>query len=289
MRKLIALALLMCGITAEAADELKENFETGMPSSAPSSETTAALSSGEWRIKGVAGKKDNNSMRAAMSGGGYLVTPVLCQPGRVTVSHRASGSGKQLVVEKSTDGGSTWTEIGTVSVSSSTPYATSTFKCNSAEEEREVLVRFSSKSSTIYIDDISITLNAVSSQPEPEPEDPTYITEGVPVPTKPFPTAVKTIFIAPDGNDQTGDGTIEHPWADLQKAVNVAQPGTHIVCRGGTYRQKVQSDGKFTVRIKTNGTEEQPIVIRSYEDEQPVFPDFGGFNISRGSTQLKPR
>ena len=265
------LAILFGSMAANAAETLSETFEQGLPTSSPSAEVSVQLSSGTWKVKGVVGKKDNNSLRAAMSGQGYLVTPSLCQPGRVTFKHRASGSGKKLVVEKSTDAGLTWTALGTATVSSSTPYGSSSFKCDSKEEDTAVLLRFTCQSATIFIDDVEITLNAVSQQPVDEPDDPTYVTEGVPVPTKAFPAANNEYFIAPDGNDKTGKGTIDEPWRDLQFAVGKAQPGDHIVCRGGTYVQQVQSDGKFTVRIASSGTAEAPIVIRSYQDERPVF------------------
>lgn len=79
-------------------------------------------------------------------------------------------------------------------------------------------------------------------------------------------------FIAPDGNDADGDGTIEHPWLNLQKAVNIAQPGDVIMCRGGRYHfTQRDSSGKLTVRIKSSGTAEAPITIRAYGDEQPIF------------------
>ena len=262
-------ALLLFAVSSFSDNKLTENFESGLPTSAPSSETVVSLASGQWKIKGVYGKSDNNSLRLAMSGNGYAVTPTLCQPGKVTFSHRASGSGKKLKVEKSTDGGTTWAELGTATVSSSTPYGSSTFKCNSQEADTEVLIRFTCMSSTIYLDDITITLNSVSQQ-QPDINDPTYITEGAWVPTKPFPVATKEIYLAPDG-DPNGDGTIERPWNDLQQAINAATPGTHIICRGGTYYPKKQSDGKYTVRIKKNGTEQAPIIIRAYDGEKPVF------------------
>lgn len=279
------LFLLCCMLTAcsiaRATNDFKEDFESGMPTSSPSDVTTVTLTSGQWTLKGVSGKRDNGSVRATMSGNGYLITPPLCQPGKVTFSHRASGSGKKLVVEKSTDNGTTWVQLGESTVSSSTPYGTSTFKCNSAEEDTQVLIRFTCKSATIYLDDVSITLNSATTDTPTEQDDPTYITEGVPVPTKPFPTSLNVIYIAPDGNDQTGDGTIEKPLFNLQKAINTAQPGTHIVCRGGTYLQQVQSDGKFTVRIKNSGTATNPIVIRAYEDEKPVFDFKNGLTAER--------
>lgn len=269
------------GCTTMSAESLKESFETGLPSSATSSESTITLTSGQWKIKGVYVKNDNGSKRATMGGGAYLITPALNQPGRVSFYHRASGSGKKLLVEKSTNGGSTWTELGTATVSSSTPYSSSSFKVSSEETDTEVLIRFTCLNATIYLDDIEITLNSTKIDIPDEPDDPTYITTGIPIPTKPFPTAIKTIYIAPNGNDTTGDGTIEKPWFNLQKAVNAALPGTHIICRGGTYKQKVQSDQKFTVRIKSSGTAEAPIIIRNYEDEKPIFDFEEGLTAER--------
>ena len=274
MRKIALTLLMLCFVLAAgAADSMRETFETGLPSSAPSGETTVTLSSGQWRIKGAYGKKDNGSMRLTMStNGGYAITPALCQPGTLTLFHRASGNGKILTVEKSTDGGATWTELGQSAVSSSTPYGSSSFKCNSQAADTEVLLRLTCKNATIYLDDIAITLNSVSQQPEPEPDDPTYVTTGEPIPTKPFPAPKHEYYIAPDGNDQTGDGTIERPWLNLQYAVDHAAAGDHIVCRGGTYKPTMKKDGsKYTVRITTSGTAEAPIVVRSYKAEKPVF------------------
>ena len=281
MKRLLLTLTVVFAWTSLSADNLKENFETGLPSSAPSAETTVTLASGQWKVKGVYAKKDNNSTRATMSGNGYLITPVLSQPGSVSFIHRASGAGKKLLVEKSVDGGTTWTELGTSTVASSTPYGSSSFKVNSAEEDTQVLIRFTCLNATIYLDDVNITLNSVKPDVPVDPDDSTYITQGVWVPTKAFPTPLNTIYLSPDGNDETGDGSMEKPWFNLQKAINAAQPGTHIVCRGGTYRQKVQSDGKFTVRIKNSGTAEQPIVIRCYDGEQPIFDFADGLTNER--------
>ena len=124
MKRIVFFVLLLTAhVSLWAQSELREDFETGMPTSAPSLETQVTIASGTWRIKGVYGKKDNNSFRATMnSSGAYLITPVLCQPGAISLKHRASGNGKQLLVEKSTDGGNTWSEIGSSSISSSTTY-----------------------------------------------------------------------------------------------------------------------------------------------------------------------
>jgi len=254
------------------ANSLSEGFESGLPTSASSQETMVMLVSGQWRVKGVHAKIDNGSKRATMSGGGYVVTPPLYQPGVVSFKHRASGNGKKLLIEKSTDGGTSWTVLGTSTVSSSTRYGGGSFKVNSAEADTAVLIRFTCQSSTIYLDDVKVTLNAVTPAAPDESFDSTYVTVGIPVPTKPFPAPLHELYIAPDGNDLTGDGTKEHPWQNLQHAVDHAVPGDHIVCRGGTYKPTMKKDGKkLTVRITTSGTAEHPIIVRSYEDECPVF------------------
>ncbi|MBR3531702.1 MAG: hypothetical protein IKN83_10085 [Bacteroidaceae bacterium] len=273
MKKLYVLFVFLLVNACAFATDLKEDFETGLPTSAPSSETTVTLASGDWKIKGVYAKKDNGSMRATMnSSGSYLISPSLHQPGRVTFFHRASGSGKKLTVEKSVDGGSSWVELGTSTISSSTPYGSSSFKVNSTEDDESVLIRFTCQNATIYLDDITITLDSATPDIPTEPEDSTYITVGVPIPTKPFPKALHSYYIAPDGNDATGDGSIEKPWLNLQFAVDKAEAGDEIICRGGTYRPTMKKDGqKYTVRISKSGTAEAPIVIRSYEDEKPVI------------------
>jgi hypothetical protein len=59
---------------------------------------------------------------------------------------------------------------------------------------------------------------------------------------------------------------------NLQKAVDTAVAGDHIICRGGTYHFTWRdTSNKLTVRLKNSGTAEAPITIRNYEDEVPIF------------------
>lgn len=81
----------------------------------------------------------------------------------------------------------------------------------------------------------------------------------------------REIFIAPDGND-AGEGTIDSPWLNLQKAADAASPGDVIYCRGGRYHfTQRDSSGKLTVRLKKSGQPDAPITITAYRDEQPIF------------------
>ena len=282
MKRLSFFLTILLGVSLQAiaAAKLTEGFNSGLPASAPSSETTVTLTSGDWKIKGAYGKTDNGSLRLTMSAtGSYAVTPVLCQPGNITFSHRASGSGKKLLVEKSVDGGSTWSQLGEVTVSSSTPYATSTFNAKSAEEDTEVLIRFTCQNATIYLDDISIVLNSVSGggdggedepvNPEPQPEIEW---------TGPH-SVEHCIYVASWAPDDSGDGSWENPYYNLQKAVNEAQPGDTIYVRGGTYypsawRDKM-SDGKLLktnkVLIDKKGTADAWYTIKTFPGEFPVL------------------
>jgi hypothetical protein len=53
-------------------------------------------------------------------------------------------------------------------------------------------------------------------------------------------------FVAPDGDD-SGPGSLEHPWRTIQKAADSAPAGGTIHIRGGTYHEKV--------RVNVSGSE----------------------------------
>ncbi len=271
MKKLLSAIVLSVWVATMYAADIKECFETGLPSSAPTTETEVSLESGAWRIMGVCGKKDNNSTRATINrNGGYLITPTLRQPGAISIKHRSSGNGKVLLVEKSTDGGCSWTEIGRSSVSSSTPYGSSSFSAASQEEDTLVLIRFTGVNATIYLDDIEIALNSVSGGGDdgeypgnPEPQD-TIEWNG--------PHSVEhCVYVAPWGSD-VGDGSWENPFYNLQMAVDAVVPGDTIYMRGGTYYPSMMKDGhKTTVRIDKNGSDDAWFSIKTFPGEFPVL------------------
>ncbi len=454
IRRFAAAAFAVAISFSAIADTLTEDFESGKVSEG-------------WSTTGsVTIKKDNGSYRAAMGGNATLSSPALKGVTSVAYKHRGSGNNKQLVVEASADGGTTWTQVGATNVSSSSSYGSASHSISLSMSD-PVIVRFTCKSSTIYVDDI--TINYVEQAQEPTipsvitvtdltgdgaviaikrgngqgrvlaysegenfawaPTDgvvfsgnfpkkvddvivldssdieayklsglnpgqtysicafeyngdsearnylisargeATFTTLTVPVisfsastidfknttvgTTKSkqltvngvylqpeagevtltlpadsnfsFENGAKTIklpyadgminealtisftpaaytdyeetltatcgeatksmtlkgrgadndnfeyFIAPDGDD-AADGSFEHPWLNLQKAVNAALPGDVIYCRGGRYHfTQRDSSGKLTVRIKNSGTADAPITIRGYEDEQPIF------------------
>ncbi len=72
------------------------------------------------------------------------------------------------------------------------------------------------------------------------------------------------LFVAPGGND-ANPGTIDRPLATLQRAVDLATPGTSIRLRGGTYRPT------RNIRITKDGTATLPYAITAYQAEKVIL------------------
>ncbi|WP_243664867.1 right-handed parallel beta-helix repeat-containing protein [Rhodothermus marinus] len=75
----------------------------------------------------------------------------------------------------------------------------------------------------------------------------------------------RAYFVAPDGNDTTGDGSQTAPWATLNYAIARVTAGDTIYLRGGQYN--------WTSRVNINnaGTPEAYIYIWAYPGETPVL------------------
>lgn len=77
---------------------------------------------------------------------------------------------------------------------------------------------------------------------------------------------VSPYFIAPNGSDVTGDGTIEHPWFTINKAWSYIMPGEIIYMRGGTYYYNETQN--ITVKSGTSGN---LLKIYSYQGEKVII------------------
>ena len=64
------------------------------------------------------------------------------------------------------------------------------------------------------------------------------------------------IWCSPDGNDATADGSEQNPFFDLQKAVDIAQPGDRIWMKAGTYVY----DKRININ-DVNGEADKPIEL----------------------------
>ena len=81
---------------------------------------------------------------------------------------------------------------------------------------------------------------------------------------------LKGICVSPDVDDNA-DGSPENPWQSIQKALDVAQPGTFIYLKGGTYRQKLH--------LTRSGSEGAPITIKAYDSLPPVIDGGNGRGV----------
>ena len=71
-------------------------------------------------------------------------------------------------------------------------------------------------------------------------------------------------FVAPNGSDAAGDGSIERPFRTVRKGLSLAMPGDHVVLRGGEYRL---ADSEGTVAFPTAGEPDKPITLTAHRDE----------------------
>ena len=102
----------------------------------------------------------------------------------------------------------------------------------------------------------------------------------------------RVFFLAPNGNDTTGDGSIDNPWFSMQKANNEAQPGDTFYLRGGVYMYTTArtldtdstnygggaySSGRPIIRLTRSGTAGNPITYTAYpEDTERPILDMSG-------------
>jgi hypothetical protein len=86
-------------------------------------------------------------------------------------------------------------------------------------------------------------------------------------------------YIAPNGNDATGNGTIENPWFTLNKGWSVMQAGYTLYVRGGTYQY---SNEQYLTN--KSGTAESYINVWAYQNEKPIINPSASYTGNVGIT-----
>lgn len=82
--------------------------------------------------------------------------------------------------------------------------------------------------------------------------------------SQPATAQTGSLTVATDGSD-SNPGTVSSPLRSVQRAVDLAGPGTVIQIRGGTYAPEVN------IRIEKSGTSSEPITMRAYGGEHVVI------------------
>jgi uncharacterized protein YjdB len=88
-------------------------------------------------------------------------------------------------------------------------------------------------------------------------------------------------YISPDGDDTSGDGSIENPWFSLNRAETAVSPGGTVYIRGGVYQiletvTETHNTGStaidYVFHMTKSGRPTAPINYFAYPgDERPVF------------------
>ncbi|MCP4511953.1 MAG: pectate lyase, partial [Fuerstiella sp.] len=83
-------------------------------------------------------------------------------------------------------------------------------------------------------------------------------------------------YVATSGSDANA-GTIEQPFASVQRAQDSVEPGDTVFIRGGTYRMQESDIARreriwaHAIRLNRSGRNGERINYWAYENEQPVF------------------
>ncbi|MPY49799.1 right-handed parallel beta-helix repeat-containing protein [Streptomyces acidicola] len=77
-----------------------------------------------------------------------------------------------------------------------------------------------------------------------------------------------TLYVATNGND-SDSGTLSAPLKTIQRAVDLAQPGSTILIRGGTYAPTTN------IQLLKSGTASEPITMSNYNGERVVIDGEG--------------
>ncbi|NJM07359.1 hypothetical protein HC891_16010, partial [Candidatus Gracilibacteria bacterium] len=77
-------------------------------------------------------------------------------------------------------------------------------------------------------------------------------------------------YVAPDGNNSSGDGSVERPWATITHAVNSVPDGSTILVEPGTYVGEVRLDRIFTTGITISSQTPYQAKLRNLPGEKGV-------------------
>jgi hypothetical protein len=96
----------------------------------------------------------------------------------------------------------------------------------------------------------------------------------------------KALYVSPSGNDSY-DGSEAHPFATIQKAADVVEPGTIVYVLPGTYNEDVvvEQDGTANARIVFVSLKQWAAKVKTTNDDVPWttkadYIDIIGFDIS---------
>jgi hypothetical protein len=79
------------------------------------------------------------------------------------------------------------------------------------------------------------------------------------------PAFCSTYYVATNGNDTTGDGSVDFPWQTIPKAVTIVAAGDTIYVRSGTHTYTT------TISISKSGSASAGYYLLAYNGERPIL------------------
>jgi len=73
------------------------------------------------------------------------------------------------------------------------------------------------------------------------------------------------IYVATNGNDQSGTGSINQPFRTINRALQVANPGDKIILRGGIYNERIRIQEPNIIIASKSG--ERAVISSPINDE----------------------
>lgn len=97
-----------------------------------------------------------------------------------------------------------------------------------------------------------------------------------------------TYYVATNGNDTTGNGSLGNPWATLGRAV-VAVPddGSSVLVMDGTYNGRVRLDRRFTNHTTFQAANPYKAVLVNSANNDHLISSFGGANYTLQNFEIK--
>ncbi len=154
---------------------------------------------------------------------------------------------------------------------------------------------------TYTIPTVTVTVTQPPAPPPPPPvgpppPPPPVLGSSLPSPLVHAPNVGAAYYIAPDGDDTTGDGTQAHPWASPQKAADYLKttatwPSSQdvaVIAEGGTYQKP---SGSYTLDLSFVSGVRSPnasrwLVFEAEPGQTPVFENPTGTDSAKGSIRV---
>jgi hypothetical protein len=89
------------------------------------------------------------------------------------------------------------------------------------------------------------------------------------------------LYVSPDGNDATADGSIENPFYSMQKAVNLVQAGDFIYMKAGTYNYSAR------INIGTIGTTDGGKIYLGTQNGERALLDFSSTPVDPNNQGIR--